>query len=466
MTHATLPHRPQPLSYDAYFEALRQREYARLDLEGHVYLDYTGGNLPAARQLDDHHALLRKSTLGNPHSTNPTSRHATALIARTRRAVLDFFGAGDDYYCVFTPNASGALKLVGENYVFGTGSHYLMLADNHNSVNGIREYAQAAGARFSTAPVHRHDLTIDEDFLRGELDRPAGPSPRLFAYPAQSNVSGVRHSLDWIGRAQALGWDVLLDAAAFAPGNPLHLRACRPDFVCVSFYKIFGYPTGLGCLLVRKDKFARLRKRWFAGGTVRLASVAHPDHRLLDGPERFEDGTLNYLDLPALKIGLDYVSGIGMERIRARTAALTNYLYDRLRELRHPDGSPAVRIFGPEDRGRAGGTLVMAFYDAAGRRFPFEEVEARANRRRISLRSGCFCNPGLDEIISGVSGVDLRNYFAALAQADYASMIASLGHRRGATRISVGLATVRKDLNHFLDFVRSLMRESVRAATV
>ncbi len=431
-------------------------------MEGHVYLDYTGGNLPAASQLDKHYTLLRQHTLGNPHSTNPTSRYATALIERTRQSVLDFFDAGEEYDCIFTPNASGALKLVGENYVFGPGSHFLLLADNHNSVNGIREYAQAAGANYSCAPVTSPDLTVDGDALVGELSRPAGPTPRLFAYPAQSNVSGVRHSLDWIGRAQGLGWDVLLDAAAFVPGNPLHLRRCRPDFVSVSFYKIFGYPTGLGCLLVRKDKFTRLRKRWFAGGTVRLASVVHPNHRLVDGPERFEDGTLNYLDLPAVKIGLDFISGIGMERIRARTAALTAYLYRHLRELRYPDGSPAVRVFGPTDRTCVGGTLVMAFYDAVGRRFPFEGVEAGANRRRISLRSGCFCNPGLDEINSGVSAAALQTFFAEDPDADYPRMIAFLGSMRGATRVSVGLATVKQDLDCFLDFVRSLMRESVK----
>ena len=83
---------------------------------------------------------------------------------------------------------------------------------------------------------------------------------KLFAFPAQSNVSGVKHDLGWIKKAQDLGWDVLLDAAAFVPTNQLDLKEVKPDFVCVSFYKIFGYPTGIGCLMVNKEKFKKLQK--------------------------------------------------------------------------------------------------------------------------------------------------------------------------------------------------------------
>ena len=72
------------------------------------------------------------------------------------------------------------------------------------------------------------------------------PSPNLFAFPAQSNFSGVKHPLSLIDRAQERGWRVLLDATAFAPTNPLDLNVAAPDFVVLSFYKMFGYPTGLG----------------------------------------------------------------------------------------------------------------------------------------------------------------------------------------------------------------------------
>ncbi len=125
---------------------MRATEYARLDVLDQVYLDYTGGGLYAESQLREHMALLSSGVFGNPHSTNPTSHGGDALDEHAREFVLDYFNASPDEYCVvFTQNASGALKLVGEAYPFAPGGQYLLTFDNHNSVNGIREFARARG---------------------------------------------------------------------------------------------------------------------------------------------------------------------------------------------------------------------------------------------------------------------------------------------------------------------------------
>ncbi|MCP4693022.1 MAG: aminotransferase class V-fold PLP-dependent enzyme, partial [Desulfobacterales bacterium] len=116
----------------------------------------------------------------------------------------------------------------------------------------------------------------------------------LFAFPAQSNFSGVQHPLEWIEAARARGWDVLVDAAAFAPTNRLDPGRWKPDFVPISFYKIFGYPTGVGCLVARKKVLARPRRSWFAGGAVSAASIRGDAHFLYEGTAAFEDGTVNY----------------------------------------------------------------------------------------------------------------------------------------------------------------------------
>ena len=142
-------------------DALRAREYARLDDLGQIYLDYTGGGLYAESQLREHFDLLRRHVFGNPHSLNPTSRAMTELVERARTSVLEFFQASpDEYAVIFTSNASHALKLVGEAYSFQPGGQFLLLFDNHNSVNGIREFARARGASFTYLPVMAPDLRI------------------------------------------------------------------------------------------------------------------------------------------------------------------------------------------------------------------------------------------------------------------------------------------------------------------
>lgn len=446
---------PDSILHDTFFNHLREREFQRLTRDNHTYLDYTGGNLYAESQLKSHFQLLQGHTFGNPHSTNPTSRQATELVEAAREKVLEFFNA-EDYFCIFTQNASGALKIIGECYPFQRDGALLLLADNHNSVNGIREYCLRKNGSYKYAPIQYEDLKIDGTELEKLLDEHPDKENKLFGYPAQSNVTGVQHSREWIEKAHQKGWDVLLDAAAYVPTSKLDLKAVQPDFVSISFYKIFGYPTGIGCLLVRKDKFNKLEKPWFAGGTVTLAAVKSPHYYLAENHERFENGTLNYLDIPAIKTGLEFIDSIGIERISERVKALAAYLCDHLHQIKHDNGKEVVRTFGPKDRASSGGTVIMTFFDPDGHLMPFEEIEKRANEQMISIRSGCFCNPGIDEVNNCLTDDELSKYFSSRDKGNYYDMIAYLNKMRGATRVSVGLATTRHDLDKFLNFVRSL----------
>src|SRR4051794_9080871 len=224
------------LDPDGSLADLREREYGRLDATGTVYLDYTGGGLAAESQITAHAHYLRCCVLGNPHSGSLPSLAATAGVERARGSVLAFLGASpDEYECVFTANASAALKLVGEAYPWEPGGAFALTADNHNSVNGIRELARRAGACFEYVPVRAPELRVDHDALARTLRAPRR-GRRLFAFPAQSNYSGVQHALDIVDEAHGHGWDVLLDASAYVATNRLDLDAVGADFVALSIY--------------------------------------------------------------------------------------------------------------------------------------------------------------------------------------------------------------------------------------
>ena len=87
------PRVPRCPSGPTVLDELRATEYGRLDARGDVYLDYTGGSLYAESQVEEHLRLLRDGVFGNPHSANPTSSAATALVERARAAVLRYFNA-------------------------------------------------------------------------------------------------------------------------------------------------------------------------------------------------------------------------------------------------------------------------------------------------------------------------------------------------------------------------------------
>lgn len=445
---------------DVFFENLRKKEYSRLDESRHVYLDYTGGNLYPESLVDMHHVFLKKFVFGNPHSTNPASQLSEKFVTEARQRVLDFFNALG-YDCVFTNNASGALHIVGECYPFSPASHLLLTTDNHNSVNGIREYCRNKGGSFSYSPMNREDLSISGEELLMQLHSHADKKNKLFAYPAQSNVSGVQHSLSWIEKAQENGWDVLLDAAAFVPTSKLDLLMHRPDFVSLSFYKMFGYPTGIGCLLVRQSTFDKLKKPSFAGGTITISSVKFSSYFLKPGHEKFENGTINYLDIPAITNGLNFISAIGINNINRRVKELSRLIIDELATLRHNNGLPLVKLYGPASTENRGGNFLMNFFDVHGRQYPFQYIEQLANEEIISCRTGCFCNPGIDELNHGLSADQLKKYFTSRDHGDYHDFIKFTGQLRGAVRISIGLATIKADIEKFMSFAGKFLNKAI-----
>ncbi|GAB3314543.1 aminotransferase class V-fold PLP-dependent enzyme [Larkinella ripae] len=444
----------------AHLDALRNREFRRLDEQGHIYLDFTGGGLYTRQQVAHHTEQLNRHVFGNPHSTNPTSNHATAVTESARDYVLRYLNTSrEEYVCIFTQNASGALKLLGESYPFQPGDQLLLTFDNHNSVNGIREFARTKGADFTYSPIQKTDLRINQEKLLENLAQPVAGPNKLLAFPAQSNVSGVKHDLAWIAVAQQQGWDVLLDAAAFVPTNQLDLSRYQPDFVTLSFYKMFGYPTGLGCLLVRRKAFEKLRRPWFAGGTITIVSVQGDGYYYDRDHAMFEDGTINYLGIPAVETGLRHLKAVGIDSIRKRVECLTGWTLEQLHQLRHPNGQPLIKVYGPQNTDRRGGTIAMNFYDEAGRLYEFTQIEKRANSRNISLRTGCFCNPGIDETNHALEEAELKKYFSKDGKKDYFDLIETIGKRRGAVRISFGYISNFADAYQFIQFAKELLNK-------
>ena len=452
----------------ARLDELRAAEYSYLDAGGHTYLDYTGAGLAADAQLRAHVQRLRGGCFGNPHSENPTSSASTRLVEEARHAVGRYFhAAADEYAVIFTPNATGACRLVGESYQFRP----LSRVRAHRGQSQFRERR----ARVRPGPGRRDQvrrpiagrLRATEKDVAAALGTggAAGQARGLFAYPAQSNFSGVQHPLAWVDQAQAAGYDVLLDAAAFVPASRLDLSAVKPEFVTVSFYKMFGYPTGVGCLLARRDALARLRRPWFSGGTIVGASVQGGWHRLADDETAFEDGTLNFLAIPDVTTGLAWISDIGIDLIHRRVGYLTSWLLDGLAGLKHGNGAPMVRVYGPGPGPARGGTVAFNFLDPGGAVVDERVVARDASAAGISLRTGCFCNPGAGEWAFGLSQQDLGGAWWRGGPRHDLRTIDDYLERTGlpsggAVRVSLGLVSNLGDVERFLDFAEQTYRDT------
>jgi selenocysteine lyase/cysteine desulfurase len=514
-------------------DELRKTEYNYLDEQGHLYLDYTGAGLAATRQYTAHSDRLSNVLSGNPHSINPTSEAATLLVEQTRARVLEHFQASpSEYAVIFTQNATGAARLIAEAYPFRRDSKLVLTFDNHNSVNGIREYAGRAGASTRYVPATTHDLRVDTKVMMAALGPPSerwkeshrpvahsrdiDPEKRalldasrakssntstntalrmlcsmgfsgyrsywksrrstesstatkrgLFAYPAQSNFSGVRHPLAWIPLAQARGFDVLLDAAAYLPTGTLDLSgSIKPEFVLASWYKVFGYPTGVGCLIARRDALSRLNRPWFSGGTVQAVSIGLPWHVLSRDETAFEDGTLNFLSIPDVHVGLDWLASIGMKTIETRVRCLTGWAMLRLSQLMHSSGDPMIQIYGPTDTKMRGGTICFNFLDAAGKTVDERLVALESAAAGISLRTGCFCNPGCSEDAFGLNTVALKPLLSTRTTTTMDEYVRLIGlPTAGAIRISFGLVSTEEDVESFVRWAVTTYRDRVTDAS-
>ena len=363
---------------------LRAKEFARLDRTATAYLDYTGAALYPASLVRREMRRLQASVRGNPHADSGPSAASTAATDRARALTLEFAGADPAVYdVVFTANASGAIRILAEAFPFDRNSRLVLTADNHNSVNGTREYARLRGARVHYLPLDDNlRLRTAHQILWQLASREGG----LFAFPAQSNFSGVRHPLEWIGLAQARGYRVLLDAASFAPGARLDLGTAPADFVALSYYKIFGYPTGVGALIARRDALAELQRRYFGGGTVDYVSMPHRLAQRKEGWRGSRTAPSAFSLRRRARSGSGGCRGLGMDAVGRHTASMTERLLEACDAPERPSTS-TVQLSGGARRD--GGAPCAA--TAASCRWK----QWRPPRDLgIAIRGGCFCIPG------------------------------------------------------------------------
>jgi molybdenum cofactor sulfurtransferase len=447
--------------YNGKLDDIRSKDM--LHLNGSIYLDYTGSGLYRTSQLRSVFELYEKTLFANPHSLSPASTLTTDLVEEARDLVLDFLGGtADQYTVIFTASATASLRLLAESFPWNSDSVYLYTRDNHNSVLGVRRWATHYGAKFQV---------VDTADLEGTGNRTQSNASlrtnHLFAFPLEENFAGVKYPQEWVKKFHNTDfgdkftttkgrWYVLVDAAAYLPTNKFILKTVQPDFLMLSFYKIFGFPN-LGVLVVKNEVMSELRKMGFAGGSVVMATCGS-DFALLQprGCARFEDGTVPFLSIIALKAGFEKFNELGIENISNHAWTVTRELYIRLNGLRHSNGRPAVKIYGNHhlnDPKKQGSIVTVNFLNTSGGYVGYNEVMTAAAKERINIRVGCFCNPGACTRATNLNDDQVEEYYNAKTSC-HDSIDLIDGIPLGAVRISLGAYTTMEDVEIFTEFVK------------
>jgi molybdenum cofactor sulfurtransferase len=222
-------------------EDLREKDFPQL--VGETYLDNAGCIPPANSILQAHFNSLSSTLFANPHSNgSPGSGNTQREVNHVRSLVLRHFNANpDEYTVVFTSNATASLELLSRAVPWQ--KLYVHHA-SHTSVLGIGPViAERQNKPIKDAVSVLNDADV-EQFSKRQLE----DDPSLFAFPAQCNFSGTRYPLEWSKTVKATPSDVkvLVDAASYCSTSAIDLSEWPIDFLVLSFYKMFGFPTGLG----------------------------------------------------------------------------------------------------------------------------------------------------------------------------------------------------------------------------
>jgi len=470
-----------------------------------IYLDYAGAALPTQSQLTAiYKDLSARTILANPHSTGPAASRSMIGISTTKRRILEYFdgtpgrfastiptppnGATPDqchpgYDLIFTSGATEGLRLIAERFPWKAKcdscqrqSIFLYSRNSHTSVVGMRNSVKRSGGRFICRSLHEIESMTSSDFdlLCGEsVDGPPCPIcegvdyPHLLAIPAECNFGGNRTNVKRIisnGKAAKSLWFTLVDIAKAASTGPVSLKGMDADFAVLSFYKLFGEPTGLGALMAKQTSSTLLtvdEGHYQGGGSVDVMvpglDVCVPRS---EGLTRLTHGTCHFRGIQALGHGFDELDRRGgMHRIHDHACSLARELTHRLESLRHRNGTQAVILSGawadPTQREVAGPTVTLNILRHDGSFVGYNEVSKLALlwNPPLQFRSGCFCNPGACQEALSLTDQDVLDNFETSGHVcgDHIDLVR--GRPTGAIRISFGKDSLWEDMDVFVQFL-------------
>jgi cysteine desulfurase / selenocysteine lyase len=311
------------------------------------------------------------------------AREADAAYDGARRRVAAFVGA-QPRTTIFTKNVTEAINLVA--YAWGRGSIegqpnvgpgdaiLITQLEHHANIVPWQVLCRERGAELRYLEVDaRGELSLDQ--LDAELAR---GDVRLVAFSHVSNVLGtIVPVADMTARIRAAGALSLIDGAQAVPHMPVDLDTIGADFYAWTGHKALG-PTGIGVLHGRAEILERMEP-FLTGGDM-IASVDFQSATWNELPYKFEAGTPPIAQAAGLGAAVDYLSGLGMDRVRAHEQALTAYMLDRLAEV------PGLRVVGPPEAERRGG---LASFTIEG--IHPHDVAELADRGGVCIRAGHHC---------------------------------------------------------------------------
>jgi cysteine desulfurase / selenocysteine lyase len=344
-----------------------------------VYLDNAASAQKPRVVIDAMNKAMTESYANVHRGLHYLSNASTEAFENARESVRRFINAPSKDQIIFTRNATEAINLVAQSFggqVIGQGDEIILsILEHHSNIVPWHFHRERRGAVIKWAPID------DEgNFLVEEFAKLISPRTKMVAITMMSNALGTEVPVgEVIKLAHAKDIPVLLDASQAAVHSKVDVQALDVDFLVFTGHKTYG-PTGIGALYGKAEHLKKMPP--YQGGGEMIAEVTESAITYNDPPHRFEAGTPAIVEAIGLGVALDYMAGIGLDKIAAHEKALQDYALERLTQIN------SLKIFG---RAKHKGPIISFNMQGAHA----HDVATVIDRQGIAVRAGTHCTQPL-----------------------------------------------------------------------
>lgn len=344
-----------------------------------VYLDNAASAQKPRAVIDAMNKAMTEEYANVHRGLHFLSNAATQAFEDARESVRRFFNAPSKDEIIFTRNATEAINLVAQSFggmVIGEGDEIVIsILEHHSNIVPWYFHKERKGAVLKWAPIDDNG-----NFLVEEFAKLLTPRTKIVAITMMSNALGTIVPVQEVVKlAHDKGIPVLLDASQAAVHGPLDVQALGADFVVFTGHKTYG-PTGIGVLYGKMEHLKRMPP--YQGGGEMITEVTTEAITYNDPPHRFEAGTPAIVEAIGLGAALDYMRGIGLDRMAAHESRLHDYAMERLTAIN------SLRIFG---KARHKGPIISFTMNGAHA----HDVATVIDRAGVAVRAGTHCTQPL-----------------------------------------------------------------------
>lgn len=341
-----------------------------------VYLDSTATSQKPAAVLEAMDRFYRNTNANIHRGVHALAEEATELYESARQRISTFIGAQHPREVIFTRNTTEAINLVAHTWArtnLKAGDTIILTEmEHHSNLVPWQMLADSQGIRLEFIPVSDDGL-LELDVYQKLLEL----NPRLVAFSHMSNMLGtINPAKEIVQKAHEAGAVVLIDGAQSVAHFAVNVKELDADFMAFSAHKMCG-PTGVGVLYGRQELLEAMPP--FLGGGDMIKKVTLRSFTTNDLPHKFEAGTPAIAEVIGLGAAVDYLTGIGMDRIADHEHEITVHALGRLDEI------SGVKVYGPSAE-KKGGVISFTLNGIHP-----HDIAQLLDREGIAVRAGHHC---------------------------------------------------------------------------